>query len=146
MSNTRHEVRLSAEEVECLKEISGSDAQLLNLLVPQLLSNGSRKIVIRVDVESAERFRELLTERLAQVGFDADYNVNSQGRMLEALIDHFIFPTQAKRRLEWATRDRKAISRKKSETLINRCSFVPICDAGLQKKSAQQVFGNVADD
>ena len=40
----------------------------------------------------AEVLRSTFTERLAAIGFDTEYAVNDEGRMLEDLIDRFYVP------------------------------------------------------
>lgn len=37
----------------------------------------------------AEEFRNIFTERLAKIGFDENYELTTEGRMLEDLIDKF---------------------------------------------------------
>jgi hypothetical protein len=39
--------------------------------------------------EAVEEMREVFTERLAKVGFDAEYELTPEGRVLEDLIDCF---------------------------------------------------------
>lgn len=43
--------------------------------------------MIRISAASAEEFRDKLTRRLAEIGFDQDYEITAEGRMLEELID-----------------------------------------------------------
>ena len=38
----------------------------------------------------AERLRDAFTEHLARAGFDADYELNAKGEILERLIDAFV--------------------------------------------------------
>jgi hypothetical protein len=54
-------------------------------------SPGRLQLVIARDL--AEQVRDALTTRLAKAGFDEDYEPNSEGRLLEDLIDAF-FPDQ----------------------------------------------------
>jgi hypothetical protein len=42
--------------------------------------------------EVAEEFRSAFTDRLAASGFDASYNPNDEGTILEGLIDCFYHP------------------------------------------------------
>jgi hypothetical protein len=44
---------------------------------------------IELGADVAERFRAAFTERLAQVGFDAGYELTDEGASLEELIDAF---------------------------------------------------------
>ena len=50
-------------------------------------SDGSA--VMRLSHSSAEEFREIFTIELARVGFDANYELTAEGRILEDLIDFF---------------------------------------------------------
>jgi hypothetical protein len=45
--------------------------------------------VLRLDQETAERFRDEFTNRLARVGFGPDYEPTREGKLLEGLIDRF---------------------------------------------------------
>ena len=45
--------------------------------------------VLPLDDETSELFRSEFTERLAQVGFGADYELSSEGAIVEDLIDRF---------------------------------------------------------
>lgn len=44
---------------------------------------------VEIDRNLAERFRAVFTERLAQVGFDAAYELTGEGVVLEELLDVF---------------------------------------------------------
>jgi len=45
--------------------------------------------VLVLDRDTAERFREEFTVRLARVGFDQHYEPTAEGTLLEELIDQF---------------------------------------------------------
>lgn len=45
--------------------------------------------VLRLDQDTAERFRDEFTTRLARVGFDSNYEPTHEGKLLEDLIDRF---------------------------------------------------------
>lgn len=45
--------------------------------------------VLRLDQDTAERFRDEFTTRLARVGFDPNYEPTREGQLLEGLIDRF---------------------------------------------------------
>jgi hypothetical protein len=92
MSNNFREVQLSAEQIERLREISSHDQSLLGLLTSQAMTHDQAKFAIRLDRDSSEKLRDLLTEQLAKVGFDRDYKLSSEGRMLEELIDRLYEP------------------------------------------------------
>jgi hypothetical protein len=51
-----------------------------------------RSFSVRVTRDVAEELSDLFTERLAKVGFDSNYQVNSEGDLLEQLIDRFFIP------------------------------------------------------
>ena len=53
----------------------------------ELSSDGSA--VLELSRNSAEEFREAFTNELAKVGFDENYGVTAEGRILENLIDLF---------------------------------------------------------
>ena len=53
----------------------------------ELSSDGSA--VLELSRNSAEEFREAFTNELAKVGFDENYDVTAEGRILENLIDFF---------------------------------------------------------
>jgi hypothetical protein len=44
---------------------------------------------VHISRDAGEQFRSAFTERLAKVGFGADYEPTSEGKMLEELIDRF---------------------------------------------------------
>lgn len=45
-----------------------------------------------LDVEDANTVRDALTEELATVGFDLDYELTSEGRLIESMIDALFIP------------------------------------------------------
>ena len=52
-------------------------------------SSSDGSAVMRLSRNSAEEFRETFTNELAKVGFDENYDVTAEGRILEDLIDFF---------------------------------------------------------
>lgn len=52
-------------------------------------SSNDGSAVLRLSRNSAEEFREAFTDELAKVGFDENYDVTAEGRVLEDLIDFF---------------------------------------------------------
>ncbi len=74
--------KLSDDEITLLMELVSSDQALLELL-------SSRKAVgaLRLSPYEAEQVRDLLTFRLAEIGFDENYNPNAMGKLIERLID-----------------------------------------------------------
>lgn len=51
--------------------------------------SAGRTVVLRVTSAIAEEFRDAFTLELARIGFDANYGITSEGRILEDLIDAF---------------------------------------------------------
>jgi len=92
MTSRLGEIAITQEEMDCLMQVSACHEWLNTLLQSQakLLSGG--KFAIRLDRAAAEKSRELLTVRLAEVGFDKHYNPTHLGRTLEELIDKLFQP------------------------------------------------------
>jgi hypothetical protein len=84
---------LSVEEAEYISNLMSQDDSFAGLLrrYPDIGGDCRRIILDRAD---AEILRDHFTERLARVGFDADYKPNKEGVMLEKLIDTFYLPTE----------------------------------------------------
>lgn len=85
------EFQVSAEELEYLKQLASLDESLAGLLRSKEGAPG-RRMTIRLSRAEAERLSNCLTEQLAMVGFDENYSLNEQGRILEDLIDRFYLP------------------------------------------------------
>jgi len=49
-------------------------------------------VILDLDRDTAENFRDLLTERLAEIGFDSEYKPTQTGQGIEALIDKLFQP------------------------------------------------------
>jgi hypothetical protein len=65
----------------------------LRAAVDRLLGARSERTVgLPLDEQTAEQFRSIFTERLAQAGFDSDYGLSEEGALLEELIDRFFSP------------------------------------------------------
>jgi hypothetical protein len=81
-------VHLSAEETKYLLKLKSEDDSLSAILrhYPDISINGSS---VSLNVTTTEILRDYFTERLARVGFDAKYEPNKEGRLLEKLIDTF---------------------------------------------------------
>jgi hypothetical protein len=87
---TTSEIHLSAREVVYL-----ANSNFLPQPLARLVSEGvaSRKgATLTLTSEVAEEFRAAFTERLAQTGFSAEYELTPEGKMLEGLIDRFLCP------------------------------------------------------
>jgi hypothetical protein len=85
MSKEQCKFNLSVNEFRILTQLP-----LEKALADTLNSPSSGTIWLTRD--EAENLRDLLTEQLAATGFDADYSINQQGQILEALIDRFYVP------------------------------------------------------
>lgn len=81
-------IRLSRQEIDYL-----INANFLGPLqideVRAAESSNDASAVLRVSRDLAEEFREAFTNELAKVGFDENYNLTAEGRILEDLIDRF---------------------------------------------------------
>ena len=62
-------------------------AILERLCIPDRIKVEVRKPSLALDVEDAETVRDALTAELAKVGFDADYELTAEGRLIEGMID-----------------------------------------------------------
>jgi hypothetical protein len=88
VSANQVKVRLSAREVMFL-----TDARFLPETLAQKIAasektrEGDRKI--GVTTQLMEEFQSALTDQLAKVGFDGEYKLTNEGRILEDLIDRF---------------------------------------------------------
>jgi hypothetical protein len=91
MTDSSQKVHLSTEEAEYVSRLTSEDDSFASLLCghPDIFVNGR---VITLSRPAAEMLRDYFTEKLARVGFDADYKPNVEGCLLERLIDVFFFP------------------------------------------------------
>lgn len=88
MNTTDRDVRLSKSHMLYLRNAGDMPASLARLLESaRQISDDEHMILVPHDI--AEEIRSAFTDRLAKVGFDADYEPTSEGRMLEELIDRF---------------------------------------------------------
>jgi len=82
-----HEFRISLTEREYLERLFAEDAALTSFPRPQTGLQG--RIAIQLSREQIRYLRDYMGTRLAQVGFDENYEPNREGRILEGLIDRF---------------------------------------------------------
>jgi hypothetical protein len=87
MKGQTYEFHISEEQLHCLTRIFSGQEPFASLLIQDAAVG--RRPVLRMSRGDAERFRQRLTEELARVGFDKDYALTPQGRLLEGLIDKF---------------------------------------------------------
>jgi len=88
MSSRIRRVRLSSRELLYLRSASFLSTHLLRVIEGGEELGGGR-YQFEVSPELAEQFRSAFTKRLAKVGFDATYEPNREGVLLEELIDRF---------------------------------------------------------
>jgi hypothetical protein len=84
---------LSTEEAKYISELASRDESFACLVRDHHGIRINRRAVVLEGVDP-ELLRDYFTERLAKVGFDDAYKPNSEGAMLEALIDKFYRPAQ----------------------------------------------------
>ncbi|MCU0972482.1 MAG: hypothetical protein MUF80_00755 [Burkholderiales bacterium] len=81
-------VRLSKVALTYLVNTKFLSAELDRILSAAAEAAGG-ECILKLDPDTAERFRDEFTSRLASVGFDADYEPTREGELLEELIDQF---------------------------------------------------------
>jgi hypothetical protein len=92
MSNQKT-FHLSAEEAAFIVNLMSEESSFSDLLRRHPDIRVDREIVT-LDRTGAELLRDYFTERVARVGFDADYKPNKDGLLLEKLIDTFYLPAE----------------------------------------------------
>lgn len=81
-------VRLPRRQIHYLNNAKFlSPLQIEAVHAAESSSDGSA--VLKLSRDLAEEFREALTNELAKVGFDENYDLTAEGRILEDLIDFF---------------------------------------------------------
>ena len=81
-------IKLSTEEVSYLLRSRFLSERLLSLL-HNAEKNNAGSVVLDIQNEVADEFRDAFGERMQEVGFDKDYKPTTEGEILEALIDRF---------------------------------------------------------
>jgi hypothetical protein len=90
MTADQREVRLTSQEVMYLKNTDFLPVPLKRVIdAAQAIS--PKKYIVRVSRDTSEQLRSSFTDRLAKVGFDANYELTSEGQLLEELITRFYF-------------------------------------------------------
>ena len=88
MSSANVVVRMSRHEIDYLSSAAFlTSNQIDTIRSAERSEDGSASVTISRD--HAEEFRDAFTFQLGKVGFDGKYEVTSEGRILEALIDRF---------------------------------------------------------
>lgn len=90
MNSNLSRVRLSPQEVRLLTELSRNDQAIKGRLNATV--HGDSDVTLALDRDTAEKLRDLLTIRPAQVGLDSEYKPTQTGKMLEELIDKLFQP------------------------------------------------------
>jgi hypothetical protein len=90
VESTQKQVRLSSKELDYLKNASFLPTALVRILSTARVQ-GKDAFLLSVSREVAEEFRSAFMHRVAVAGLGPDYEPNSEGRMLEELIDRFYF-------------------------------------------------------
>lgn len=81
-------IKLTKKEREFLVTVVlKNDSSLMNIIEQSTIDNG--KFSIDIDNVLADEIRDLCSEQLQISGFDENYNLNEEGKMLENLIDIF---------------------------------------------------------
>lgn len=91
MTTIPQTVHLSTDEAEYVSKLASEDDSFEALLHnhPAISVDGRTVTLSRAE---AEMLRDYFTESLARVGFDKDYKPNTEGWLLERLIDTFSCP------------------------------------------------------
>ena len=82
---------VSSTELKRIEEIVSSD-ELLRESWRQRVEAHGEGFALNMSRDQAQELQNSLTTELARVGFAADYSLNEEGKLLEALIDRFFIP------------------------------------------------------
>lgn len=69
--------------------LEGRDDLIQEIEKGKLVKN---KWEISISEETSDDIRDLCSEKLQKIGFDENYNLTEQGKVLEAMIDAFFVP------------------------------------------------------
>jgi hypothetical protein len=86
--SSRRRVHLTSQQLRYLASASYLSKSLRGC-VSRVLTSPEGQSSLDIDPRLAEEFRSAFTDRLAAVGFDASYDLNEEGKLLEDLIDAF---------------------------------------------------------
>jgi hypothetical protein len=81
-------IRLTPKEAEYLNAANFLEQTQIEIIRQATFEAGTSAFLL-ITPELAERFRDAFTGELAKTGFDENYEVNADGRLLEDLIDRF---------------------------------------------------------
>ncbi len=86
-------IHLKARHFDYLRSIQACFPDSLLRVLETVQEKTQDTYVLSTSREIAEEFRDAFTDRLARYGFDAQYELTEEGKLLEDLIDRF-FPHQ----------------------------------------------------
>ncbi len=81
-------VRLSEQQLTYLRT-SGILAKASPQISESITAGSEEARDFQISRDDAEQIRSVLTDHLARVGFNSEYGVTSEGKILEELIDQF---------------------------------------------------------
>ena len=84
-------IKLSKEELNLIIGVESGDKSRMNILRSPSVS-AADSVTVYLDRDTIEGLRSKLTEQLAKSGFDKDYNLTVEGRIVEDLIDRLFVP------------------------------------------------------
>jgi hypothetical protein len=84
-------ILITAKQLQYLRDTGFLPVRLTRVIKAAQPVRGD-SFSLTIPREVAEEFRSAFTDRLAASGFDASYNPNDEGTILEELIDRFYCP------------------------------------------------------
>ncbi len=92
MNDSRYTVtvKLTSQELDYIRSIIPDE--LMSILNLCLCSMNHNSFMLSLSKKNSGQFRSFFTEELAKHGFNDNYLPNSEGYMLESLIDRFFCP------------------------------------------------------
>jgi hypothetical protein len=87
MESAKVIIQLSHDEISYLSAMP--ELELLHQALLHADSTFAHGVAVMLSRDLIEKCRETLTDRLGKVGFDENYEVTSEGKMIENLIDRF---------------------------------------------------------
>jgi hypothetical protein len=91
MAEELFQFRVPRAAFESFRSLADPDDELVRLLAAAAAESGTR-ITIHLSREQSLRIRDQLTLYLAKFGFDDDYALTKEGRVLEDLNDLLLVP------------------------------------------------------
>lgn len=100
MTSHMYKFRLSHNEKKCLEKAVADNASLSSIL--RIAESGSHpdSLLLEINLETAEHYRDCLTDLLAQIGFDRDYSLTKEGEVIEGLIDKLYIQGNSQRKFK----------------------------------------------